>query len=97
MRECINGTITELLRRRHKLKRARSQRDKVLSICHQFAGYGVSEWAMRYLAERWESLVDELSSAKQRHYSRDEWWDCLRRATLFLIELLQSLDRSKMK
>lgn len=97
MRECINGTIAALLRRRPSQEPARSQHDKVLSICRQLAGSGVSDWAIQSLAQRWESLVDKLSDAKQRSYSREEWGDLLRQASLFLLEFLQSLDQSKMK
>jgi len=49
------------------------------------------------MASRWDGLVNELSGAKDKQYSRDQWREALRRATLFLIELLQSLDRSRMK
>lgn len=94
LRECINGTIAALLRRRPKQEPAQSQRDKILSICGQLAGGGVPQWAIGSLAERWGSLVYESSASKQRNYSREEWGDCLRRASLFLLEFLQSLDRS---
>ena len=97
MRECVNGTIAALLRRRPRQEPAKSQRDKILSICGQLAGSGVSQWAIESLARRWESLVDELSGSKKRDYSREDWAHCLRRASLFLLELLESLDPSRMK
>jgi len=97
MRECINGTIVALLRHRPKQEIAKSQRAKVLSICAQLAGHGVSQREIESLAQRWESLLNELSSSKQRDYLREDWGDCLRRASLFLLEFLQTLDRSRMK
>lgn len=97
MRECINAVVTELMRRRPKQERAGSQGDKILSICRQCKGPGITDAAMQSMADRWEVLVNELSASKNRQFSRDQWRETLSRATLFLIELLQSLDRSKMR
>jgi len=97
MRECINSTIAEMLRRRPRQEPAKSQREKIISIFRQIGEDGISEWAVENMATRWEKLVGELSSSKQKNYSRDEWRNCLRRASLFLMEFLQSLDPSKMK
>lgn len=96
MRECLNNIVAELLRRRPGQERVKPKRNKILSICHQFAVSGVTEWAVNSLANRWENLHDELSGSKDKNYSRLQWSDCLSRASLFLIEFLQSLDQSKM-
>lgn len=96
MRECLNNIVAELLRRRSSQERVNSKRNKILSICHQFAVSGVTDWAVNSLADRWENLHDELSGSKDKNYSRPQWSDCLSRASLFLIEFLQSLDQSKM-
>lgn len=97
MRECINETITELLRRRPKQEPAKNQQAKILSIGEQLSKTGVPLSAIRSLADRWSQLSDNLSGSKRSEYSREEWRTCLRQASLFLIELLQSLDRSKMR
>jgi len=97
MRECINSTIAEMLRRRPGQEPAKSQRDKIISICKQLAGEDVSKWAIENMTAQWENLLDELSGSKQKTYSREKWRDCLRRASLFLMEFLESLDPSKMK
>lgn len=97
MRECINAAIATLLRRRPQQKPAKSPRNKVLSICTQMAASGVPQQAIQSLAQRWEGLLDELSASKQNELPRGEWCNRLRRANLFLQELLQSLDQSKMK
>lgn len=96
MRECINETIAALLRRRPKQEPARKQQ-KILSIGKQLSQNGVSTSAIRSLADRWSELSDKLSGSKQSLYSREEWITCLRQASLFLIQLLQRLDRSKMR
>jgi hypothetical protein len=97
MRECINSVIAALLRRRQRQEPAKTQRAKILSIVGQLAGPGVTQWAIESMADRWDKLLDELSGSKQQRYSREEWRDCLRRASLFIMEFLQSLDPSKAK
>jgi len=97
MRECINGTIETLLRRRPKQEPAKAQYDKIVSIGSQVARDGVLPSDIQSLADRWTKLVDELSGSKQKEYSREEWRASLRRATLFFMEFLQSLDPTKMK
>jgi hypothetical protein len=97
MRECINGTIQVLLRRRPKQEPAKNREAKILSIGAQLAHNSVSPSAIQSLADRWSDLSDNLSASKQSEYSREEWMTSLRQASLFLIELLQTLDRSKMR
>ena len=97
MRECINSTVATILRRRPKQERAKSHRDKILSIGRQAARTGITEWAIDSMADRWEKLSSELSSSKQRDIPREEWRATLRRAMVLLIEFLQSLDQTKMK
>jgi len=97
MRECVNVTIAALLRRRPKQERAKSEADKILSICDQLFAASISRSAMESLARRWPILNDELSSAKQKSYTREECERLLRKSTFFLGELLESLDRSKIK
>lgn len=95
IRECLNGVVAELLRRRHKQERTSKNRDKILSIGKELAGSAIPQSAIAELANHYEELVDKLSESKQRSCSREEGADFLRRATLFLRELLESLDKSK--
>ena len=97
MRECIRGTIQTLIRRRPIQEEAKRERDKIVSIGKQLRADGIPEEAFLSLADRWRDLNDELSGYKRRITSRDEWILSLTRATLFLKELLESLDPSKMK
>ena len=48
------------------------------------------------MADQWAHLLDELSSAKQTDITREEWRSILRKALIFLIELLQSIDKTKL-
>jgi hypothetical protein len=97
MREAIESTLQELLRRRPVEEAAKNQRSKILSIGRQLAHAGITEEDTQTWANNWERLVDELSDAKQGNYSRDEWRDVLRRAILFLQELLQGIDPAKFR
>ena len=49
------------------------------------------------LKNRHDSIVDTLSAAKQSDFTREPLGDLLRRATLFIRELLETLDRTKMR
>ena len=96
MRESINATIAELLRRRPKQEPAKGARNKLLSITGQLVRDNMPQAARELLAEHYDQLVNDLSASKQKIYTRQEWGDDLRRATLFLRELLEAIDQSKL-
>ncbi len=96
IRESIIGVVAAILRRKITQERTHKNREKLLSIGKQLFGNAIPQWAIKNMAEHYEKLVDELSGSKQKSYSREEWEDLLQRATLFLRELLESLDKSKM-
>lgn len=96
MRECINATVAILLRRRPKQEQTKRS-GKILSIGKQTAHSTIPEFVIQSLQGRHDEIVDDLSAAKQRDFSREAWGDLLRRATLFLREFLETLDRSKMR
>jgi hypothetical protein len=96
VRDCMNGAVAALLRRCSRQERTSKNHEKILSIGEQLAGNAFPQSAIQDLAGRYEELTDKLSASKQRSYSREEWGDLLRRATLFLRELLDSMDQSKM-
>lgn len=56
---------------------------------------------IKSLANRWgqrkDGLVDKLSGSKNTKINREEWWSSLRLATIYLTELLQSLDPAKLE
>jgi hypothetical protein len=97
MRDCINSTVAALLKRRPKQNPAKSKRDKILSIAEQTARFGITDWAVESIADRYKKLCVELSSSKQEDVPREEWMVILRRAMVLLIEFLQSIDQTKMK
>ena len=97
MRECINQAIKELLRRRPNQEETKNQYVKIISIGKQIARDGIVDADVQAWASHWEALLDELSGSKHGDYSRDQWRNLLRRATLFLIEFLQGLDSAKLK
>lgn len=96
MRECINATVATLLRRRPKQEKTKP-REKLLSILKQIADSDIPWPIIQSLQTRYDSIRDELSTAKQRDFTREAWEDLLRRATLFLRELLEVLDPAKMR
>lgn len=96
IRECINMTIEALLSRRPTQEKTKSEKDKILSICNQLAWSTIPKSAHQLLADQWHTLNNELSGSKEKNFDRANWLDYLRRATLLLLELLQTLDSSKM-
>jgi hypothetical protein len=96
MRECINATVAALLHRRPKQEQTKRS-EKIISIGKQIAHSTIPWSVIQSLQNRHDSIVDELSAAKQRDFGREAWGELLRRATLFLRELLETLDRSKMR
>jgi hypothetical protein len=100
LRECIRETIEALLRRRPKQEATKNEHAKILSIGNQLGFDAINNVEIESLAFRWSSkggLLDELSGSKDADWSREEWQSVLRRATLFLRELLQSLDSKKLR
>ena len=102
IRQCINETIKALIQLRPFQEPAGSQYDKVVSIGKQLKHDGISVDEIKSLAHIWyqkegKGLVDKLSGSKDIKITREEWRSSLRRATLFLTELLQSLDPAKLR
>lgn len=102
MRQSILDTVEALLRRRPKQEPAKSHEAKIISLGSQLAREGISmdeimSWAVRWGAKGGSGLVDELSGSKDKKYSREEWNDLLRRATLFIRELLEGIDPAKLR
>jgi hypothetical protein len=98
IRGCINLVIDALCKRRPLQKpTGKPSERKLLSICNQLSWEGVSKEVIEDRAKKGKELMKALSGSKNKNYSRQEWNNLLRRATLFLRELLESLDQSKMK
>lgn len=97
MREAIETTIQELMRRRPNQEAAKNQQSKILSIGNQLAQHGISRSDIQPWALQWDELANDLSGSKQANISRNEWRNLLRRGALFLQALLQGLDPAKLR
>jgi len=100
MRESIKESVEHLLRLRSKQELTRNEYAKILSIANQLAYDGTSQADIQSWADRWSGkggLLDQLSSSKGKNITREEWRGLLRKASLFLREILQGLDHKKFK
>lgn len=97
MRECISAAVARLLKYRPNQEPASHEDDKVLSIGKQLFDGTVPQNEVNRLAEQWKSLNNELGGLKQKDLPRDDWFNYLLRGTLFLKELLQSLNPSRFR
>lgn len=97
LRECINGVISELLRRRPTQERASKVRDKLISLGRQCARSGLDEPHFERLTADGEPLLDTLSKAKQAEMSRQELNTLFRRGLLFLNGVMNSIDESRLR
>ena len=97
MWEALEITIQELMRCRPTQKPVKNQQSKILSIGAQLAQRGISQSDIQSWALQWNKLTNDLSGSKQANISRNEWRDLLRRAALFLQELLQGLGQTKLR
>jgi hypothetical protein len=97
LRECIDAVITELVRRRLTQEEAKGWKGKVVSVGRQsartllppdhFDGIGVDA----------ESLMNQLSGAKQTTMSRERLMEFFNRGLLFLNSLMGSIDERKLR
>lgn len=97
MRECINGVLAGLLRRRPTQEQASHARDKVNSICTQLAKNWIDNGTIIRLAQEAEQLVDQLSSAKQGAISSQDIRSMFLRGKSFIKALLAVVDETKMR
>lgn len=97
MRDSIQETIDELLRRRPIQEETEGQYGKIISIGGQLKKDVITEKDVHTWAGQWKTLKGELSSSKTEAFDRLEWERRLQRATLFLDSFLKGLDPSKMR
>jgi hypothetical protein len=97
LRECIDAVITELVRRRIDQAPAKGWSGKVLSVGGQCARAPFDVHHFERLATDAESLMKQLSGAKQTDLDRE----CLARyfdeGMLFLNALMDSVDEGKLR
>jgi hypothetical protein len=105
MRECLEMAIDELLKKRPSQESVRGGwLGKIASLFKSLGRAGVTEADIQGLMNQWQNparpdlaLEDELSSAKTANYGRGQSMDVLRRATIFLKQLLTGLDPAKLR
>jgi|GEM_PF-6871339 len=104
MRESVEATIDALIQRRPNQEPAKGWRRKILSIGSQAGRPATGEVDFQDLADQWQvggsvrpALEDELSDAKRASHDRAVSLTVLRRATLFLKQLLLSIDPARLR
>ncbi len=97
LREAIDQTYSILLRRRPVQEPAKTDSDKVRSICTQCGQIGIDNAQIDLLTGEAPQLKKLLSGAKQDSLSRDVVREHLNRGLIYLLTLLRALDASKMK
>jgi hypothetical protein len=95
MRECLRTTIDHLLRRRPKQEVTKREEEKIISIGMQLKGASISQNIICSLADKWKTILRDLSSSKEESISREEWQYRLNQATIFLKSFLTALDPQK--
>lgn len=97
LRECIDAVITELVRRRPRQETARGWGAKIISVGGQCARPMLGAGHFSRLGVDAESLMNQLSGAKQDGMSRDQLTECFNRGLLFLNALMDSMDESLLR
>jgi len=97
MREAIEQAITWLLPQRPRQEPAPTWREKIRSIGRQAGRATVLVDEFDRLAADATKLIDALSGAKQRAYSRDDVHMLFKQALIFLLAFLRALDEKKLR
>lgn len=97
LRESVNMTLSELLRRRPTQEPAGNQGEKVRSIGRQCGRAEVAADIFNQQADVVDDLIANLSSAKSQALSRTRMSELLTSGLLFLKAFLDSLDSAKMR
>jgi hypothetical protein len=97
LRECIEATLSELVRRRPLQEPGAKVGGKVTSIGRQCARADLPSGHFERLGTDGDILVNDLSSTKQAVLPRDKVIALFNRGLLFLNTLMNSLDESRLK
>jgi len=97
LREAINRAFDDLLKRRPKQEKAKSRRDKTISICEQCLRSGVAKEQIELLANEANDLNNLLSAAKQAVMNRNQVRELMNRGFVFLRNFLGIIDENKMR
>jgi ketopantoate reductase len=97
LRECLNATIGELLRRRTTQEQARRTFDKLASIQRQCGRVDLPEDHLERLASDTDTVLNDLSATKQADIDRERQTELFRRGVLILNALLESIDETRLR
>jgi len=97
LRECIDAVITELVRRRPRQETAKSWDGKIVSVGGQCARPMLAAGHFSRLGVDAESLMNQLSGAKQAGMNRDQLAEFFNRGLLFLNAFMDSIDESLLR
>lgn len=95
IRECIHRSLADLLPLRPRQEHTSNTRGKIESICKQLSYDGFND--VGQLIYNAETLIDQLSSAKQHIMSALQIRTIYNNTTLFLKALLSSIDDNKIR
>jgi len=97
LRECIDAVITELIRRRPRQVGAKGWHGKVVSVGGQCGRCSLPPDHFDRIGADAETLIDQLSAAKQTRIDREQLMECFNRGLLFLNALLDSIDEGRLR
>jgi len=97
LRECLDSSIAEILRRRRTREPTPKVRDKLISLGRQCARAGLQVTYFERLGTDAERLLNDLSAAKQAGMSREQLTELFHRGLLFLNAVLQSIDETLLR
>jgi hypothetical protein len=97
LRECIDAAIPEIVRRRPHQEEAKGWKGKVASIGRQCARPGLATAHFDRLGIDTDTIMNQLSGAKQAGLHRQQLLEAFSRGVLFLNALLDSIDETRLK
>jgi hypothetical protein len=97
LRESIDAVLTELVRRRPTQGQVKGWSRKIVSVGGQCAMPAMPANHFERLGTDAETLMNELSGAKQTDMSRSQLAEFFNRGLLFLNALMDSIDESRLR
>jgi hypothetical protein len=97
LRESIEGTIEELLRRRQNAEKTGSWTKKVTSIARHCGKTSLSSEHVERVAETTRTLIDQLSGAKHRQMTRERIALFFDEGISLLQDIVSLIDMDKLR
>lgn len=97
IREAIDRTLADLLRKRPTQEKTKRNSDKIESILKQCGKDGLQSFVIAQLANGVVYLHQNLSIGKGRNYKHNEISNLLTQSALFLKSFLECIDANKLR